>query len=167
MTLANADASGDRAVQEKSWPLTILVVGQTISGGWAVVAGAWSMLLFFKLDGPDILENSSGEWSGLGGFLTLMSAFMSVFLPLAGILRLVTALGLHRRRQWARWIAVGLSVLDVGLELMTLYQAALLVLFHLPGLALATFTLAVLFKKEYADKFSSGKFRPSGLADVP
>jgi hypothetical protein len=155
MIPANADASGARAVQEKSWPLTILVVGQTISGGWAVVVGAWSLLLLFKLGGPETLENSSGEWSGLGGFFTMMSAFMSVFLPLAGILRLVTALGIHRRKSWARWIAVGLSVTDIGLGLMTLYQAALLIAFHLPALALAAFTLVVLNKKEYAAKFSS------------
>jgi hypothetical protein len=158
---ANADASGDRTVREKCWPITVLVVGQAISGVWAVAMGAWSLLLFFGLGGPDNLGNSSGA----GGFLTLMSAFMSVYLPLAGILRLVTALGLHRRRQWARWIALGLSVLDVGLGLMTLYQAALLIVFHLPGLALAAFTLAVLFKKEYAAKFSSGHPRPENLRE--
>jgi hypothetical protein len=161
MTTANVEASGSQALQEKSWPITVLVVGQAISGAWAVVLGAWSLLLFLGLGGPDNLGNSSG----LGGFLTLMSAFMSGFLPLAGILRLVTALGLHRRRQWARWVALGLSVFDLGLGLMTLLQAAVLVLFHLPGLALAAFTLVVLFKKEYAAKFSSGHPRPDNLGE--
>jgi hypothetical protein len=60
-----------------------------------------------------------------------------------------------------------MSWLVAGLGLITLFQAALLILFHLPGLALAAFTLMVLFRKEHAEKFSSGKFRPSGLADVP
>jgi hypothetical protein len=155
MTEARADIPGGQAVRENSWPITVVVVGQTISGVWTAVIGARSLVFFLAMGGPASLGNLSGEWSGLGGFFTFMSAFAGVYLPLAGTLRLLTAFGLHRRRSWARWIALVLSFYDLGLGLLTLLHAALLVLFHLPGLALAAVTVVVLFKKEYAAKFSS------------
>jgi hypothetical protein len=166
-TTGNGGDSGPAALQGKSWPLTTLVVGQAISGVWSLVNGAVALKFFFGAGLYRDWGKWTGEWGGLGGFLVLLITYGAIAFPLVGSLRLAMALGLHRRRRWARWVAVGLSILDLVIGLPSIVQAPEIGTLNLPGLSLATFTLLVLLRRQYAAKFFSDHAQAANRQSPP
>lgn len=59
MMTGNAGDFGPAALREKSWPLTVVVVGQAISGAWSLITGAISLKFFFELG----LYRDWGNWT--------------------------------------------------------------------------------------------------------
>jgi hypothetical protein len=144
----------------KSWPIGVIIAGELLTGGWSVISGIW---VFFLLGGADVWGKWNGEWGGIGGLLQIAS----VLSPLWGICHLLVALGIHRRRSWARYLLLGLSSITLlqSVRMACLGPSSLLLFW--PGLAFAIFTIVVLLSKPYANQFRARGAAPQSAAPLP
>jgi hypothetical protein len=142
-----------------------IAVGQIIASAWALYNAIVGVGFFLLLGGFEHWGNWSGEWAGWGAFLSLFSFLAVVIGPPIAICRIVTAIGLFRRRRWARRLAIGLAawgLIQSGLAAITMPS---ILIFLLSSLILDIFTLSILLQKRYADEFPNST--PVKAEEVP
>ena len=108
------------------------------------------LLVLFVLVGVSFIPNVwNCDQVSLGisqGFLRVIAYIISTMFALFGLPKIIAGIGLLRHREWARIMTIVLSFLE---------------LWHIPfGLALAVYSMVILFKPETIKLFNPGYAYP-------
>jgi hypothetical protein len=141
------------AAAVNDWPIGVVIGGLVLTGLLSIISGLAGVVLFLMLGGASVWGRWNGEWGGIGGFLQVMSVFMVVVGPLWGSCHLAGAVGIYRRRRWARYLVLGLCSFSLLRSAYMLFLAPSSMLLSGPGLALDIFSVVVLLRKPYASQF--------------
>jgi hypothetical protein len=96
--------------------ISLVVTAEVLCVGLHVLWSAVSVPVLWRALGPESLAGVEQTQSGgtLGGvLLTVLAGYVAVWAPAGGIFALAAAWGLHRRRRWARTVALTHAIISL------------------------------------------------------
>jgi hypothetical protein len=117
---------------------------------FGVIGLCLGLLVLFVLLGVSFIPSIMDFEPLAPGILRVIAFFVSTFFALFGLPKIIAGIGLLRKREWARIMTLVLSFLE---------------LWNIPfGLALAVYSMVILFKPETIKLFNSTYVYPQPSA---
>lgn len=154
MTDSKHDPKGQKPRNAKNFTLAFLIVGLVMVGGQAI-----NLVITFLPAAAETLVQVDGETTVT--VASLRNAYLSSVMLIALVYGLVL-LGVHKAKNWARWIAVTLAVLSAAGGVNGLAQTLAAGSFDMVALAMslaqlvaAGWVLTLAFRKDVEVWFKS------------